>query len=609
MRRAALLAAPLVLALLSAGAPGGPAGAAPAADRPALPPPEMSPTVSPSPAPGDSAAAAATRVGVSTAHMIGSLLLEQGLAAEALPYLEYAWRSRPDERLFADGYLAALGALDRGAEAIALLTAEVAARPADPAPRRRLAALLADAGRHDEALQAAADLRRLAGDDPELLLLEGEALAGAGRVAEAIERLREARLRLPERAEPLTLRLGELYRQEGRSDDLLALWAEALTAWPESRPVRMGALRDLVSAGRTARALAVAARGDSVQALAPDADRMAGFSWTVEAARLLVQAGKVEAAIPVLEARRRAGQLDREATLWLSRLLAHVERWNDALPLLRDAVKRWPDDARAHLYLGEALATRGDAAGAEAQVRLAVKIAPEDPESLLVLIRLLTMRAGGMAVGAPERAELARLAGQAAGLAPADDVRGRMILGYAYRALRDPALAAPQFEAAAAAPGARREALLQLAVCLEDLRRESEARSTLETLRQEFPDDPTVANSLGYFLAERGVELPRAETLVRAALARQPENPFYIDSLGWIAFRRGDFPAAFDLLVQAANAAPGQPEILEHLGLTLQALGRIGEAARVLQQALDAGADRTRIEARLQELAAPGAAP
>jgi tetratricopeptide (TPR) repeat protein len=387
------------------------------------------------------------------------------------------------------------------------------------------------------------------------------------------------------------------------------MWTEALAAWPESRPVRLSALRDLVAAGRTDRALAVAARGDSLQSVAADADRMEGFSWTIETARLLVQAGRVEEAIPVLEARRRGGKLDREGTLWLSRLLVHAERWNEALALLRDAVTRWPDDARSYLYLGEALAARGDASGAEAQVRRAVKLEPENFESLLTLTRLLTLRAGTLSAGSPERTELARLAARAGELAPADDARGRMILGYAYRVLHDPALAAPQFEAAAALSGVRREALLQLAVCLEDLERYSEAGSTLETLREEFPDDPTVANSLGYFLAERGVELSRAETLVREALARQPENPSYIDSLGWIAFRRGDFPAAFDLLVQAANAAPGQPDILEHLGRALQALGRVDEAVRVLRQALDAGADRDRINARLRTLTGPGGAP
>lgn len=392
--------APLVLALPLLILPGGFARAAvPVTDPLASPSPTLSSPALAPPAPADSVVGEAAPVGIATSHMIGSLLLEQGLPAEAFPYLEYAWRSWPGARLFADSYVAALVALGRGGEAVAVLSAEIAAKPSDPAPRRRLAALLADGGRYDEALAAVADLRRLGGDAPDLLLLEGEALAGAGRTGEAIVRLREARQRLPERAEPLTLRLGELYRQEGGGDELLAMWEEALTAWPESRPVRLSALRDLVAAGRTARALAVAARGDSLQSVVPAADRLTGSSWTVEAARLLVQAGRVEEAIPALDARRREGSLDREATFWLSRLLAHVERWNEALALLRDGVRRWPDDARGYLYLGEALAARGDAAGAEAQVRRAVKIEPDDPESLLALIRLLTVQAGALSVG------------------------------------------------------------------------------------------------------------------------------------------------------------------------------------------------------------------
>ncbi|MHB8079105.1 MAG: tetratricopeptide repeat protein [Candidatus Krumholzibacteriia bacterium] len=600
---------PLVLALSLLGLAAGVAHAVAAAAVPgALPPPARSPSAPGASAAGDSTAADPAPFGIPSSHMIGSLLLEQGLAAEAYPYLEYAWRSVPGSRLYTDSYVAALVALLRSGEAIALLNAEIAAQPTDRAPRRRLVALLADDARYDEALQAVAELRRLGDTDPELGLLEGEVLAGAGRVDEAIARLREARERLPERAEALTLRLADLYRQAGRGDDLLALWGEALTAWPASRPVRLNALHDLIAAGRTSRALAVAARGDSLQSVAAAPDLPEDFSWTVEAARLLVQTGHVEEAIPVLEERRRRGELARDETLWLSRLLLHAERWNDALVLLRDVVGRWPDDARGYLYLGEALAARGDVAGAEAQVRRAVKIEPANVEALLTLTRLLTLRAGARPAGAGAPTELAELAARARDLVPADDARGRMILGYAYRTLGEPALAAPQFEAAAALAGVRREALLQLAVCLEDLKRDAEARQTLETLRGEFPDDPTIANSLGYFLAQRGEELARAETLVRDALARQPENPFYVDSLGWVAYRRGDFQAAFDLLVQAANAAPGQPEILEHLGLTLQALGRREEAARVLRQARDAGADPARIDAHLRTLTGPGGA-
>jgi len=263
-------ALPLLLLLLTGSAT---RAAAPTTDPPP-PPPGFSPPAAPALSPYDSLVADTAPVGVATSHMIGSLLLEQGLAAEALPYLEYAWRSWPGRRLFADDYVAALAALGRGGEAIDLLSAEVGASPSNVAARRRLAALLADAGRFDEALREVAELRRLGADDPDLLVLEGEALAGAGRVDEAIGRLREALRALPERAEPLTLRLGELYRKEGRAEELAALWTEALTARPESRPIRMSALRDLVAAGRTERALAVAARGDSLQAFAPDADRM-----------------------------------------------------------------------------------------------------------------------------------------------------------------------------------------------------------------------------------------------------------------------------------------------------------------------------------------------
>lgn len=579
---------------------------------PLLPPAQTARATEPAalaPASGDSAAGESALFGVPTSHMIGLLLLEQGRVPEALPYLEYAWRALPGERVFANDYVSALAALGRDEEAIAVLTAAVDAAPTDPAPRRRLAALLADEQRFAEALLVVADVRRLGTDDAALLPLEGEILAGAGRGEEAVARFREARTRLPEQAEALTLRLGQLLAQQERQEELLALWTDALATWPESRPVRMNALRDLIRAGRARPALAVAATGDSLQAFATGLDRLEGFSWTIETVRLLVQGGQVGEAIGGLEARRRAGLLDRDGTVWLGRLLLYAERWTDALALLREAAANWPDDGRAHLYLGEALAARGDAAGAEAQVRQAGVLDPEDPDAMLALIRLLTLRAPALVAGSPGRAELAQLAARAEPRVPAGDARGRMILGYAYRALRDPALAAPQFEAAAAVAGVRREALLRLAVCLEDLRRYDEARSTLETLRQEFPDDPTIANSLGYFLAERGEELPRAEKLVRDALARQPENPFYIDSLGWVAFRRGDFDAAFDLLVQASNAAPDQPEILEHLALTLQALGRIEEAARVLRQALAAGADRERIDARLRTLAGPGGQP
>ena len=111
-----------------------------------------------------------------------------------------------------------------------------------------------------------------------------------------------------------------------------------------------------------------------------------------------------------------------------------------------------------------------------------------------------------------------------------------------------------------------------------------------------------VANSLGYFLAERGEDLDRAEELVRIALAAEPENGAYLDSLGWVLYKKGNFQGAFDQLVKAANAIPDDGTILEHLGLTLKALGQKGEALRVLRRAVSVGADAEELAEAIAEL-------
>ncbi|MFQ6039553.1 MAG: tetratricopeptide repeat protein, partial [Candidatus Poribacteria bacterium] len=46
-------------------------------------------------------------------------------------------------------------------------------------------------------------------------------------------------------------------------------------------------------------------------------------------------------------------------------------------------------------------------------------------------------------------------------------------------------------------------------------------------------------NALGYFFADRGINLPEAVQLIQQALDAEPENGAYIDSLGWAYFKLG----------------------------------------------------------------------
>ncbi|MDW8259423.1 MAG: tetratricopeptide repeat protein, partial [Gammaproteobacteria bacterium] len=76
----------------------------------------------------------------------------------------------------------------------------------------------------------------------------------------------------------------------------------------------------------------------------------------------------------------------------------------------------------------------------------------------------------------------------------------------------------------------------QRALTLAQIGRHREAIAQLERYARARPQDPNALNALGYTLADQGRQLPRAENLIRAALAISPDSAAIIDSLGWVRF-------------------------------------------------------------------------
>ena len=80
-------------------------------------------------------------------------------------------------------------------------------------------------------------------------------------------------------------------------------------------------------------------------------------------------------------------------------------------------------------------------------------------------------------------------------------------------------------------------------------------------------------NYLGYMWADLGQNLDEALNLIRQAVDIEPNNGAYVDSLGWVLFRRGDLSEAQVELERAVELVPEDSTILEHLGDVYQALG------------------------------------
>jgi tetratricopeptide (TPR) repeat protein len=112
-----------------------------------------------------------------------------------------------------------------------------------------------------------------------------------------------------------------------------------------------------------------------------------------------------------------------------------------------------------------------------------------------------------------------------------------------------------------------------------------------DLLRKSIALDPEnsaeASNYLGYMWADHNMNLDEAETMIRRALQSEPNNASYLDSLGWVEFRKGQFDRALDNLLRAAKTAQREdPVVFEHIGDTYLKLNRTREALEAWQKAL-----------------------
>jgi tetratricopeptide (TPR) repeat protein len=124
---------------------------------------------------------------------------------------------------------------------------------------------------------------------------------------------------------------------------------------------------------------------------------------------------------------------------------------------------------------------------------------------------------------------------------------------------------------------------------------------SFESLLKDRPEDASLLNALGYSLADRNQKLPRAEQLIRKALVASPDNPAFLDSLGWVRFRRGDIPGALPHLERAYRIFP-DAEIASHWGELLWVSGKQSEARALWARSLARSPDSKPLRSTIERL-------
>ena len=109
-------------------------------------------------------------------------------------------------------------------------------------------------------------------------------------------------------------------------------------------------------------------------------------------------------------------------------------------------------------------------------------------------------------------------------------------------------------------------------VALDQDHQTDRAVKMFETCLKLEPGFADAHNYLAYVWAVRGERLDDALRHIQAALALDPENAAYLDTLGWVYYQQGNYAEALKLLQQADALHPNDPEILGHIEKTKEKL-------------------------------------
>ncbi len=112
------------------------------------------------------------------------------------------------------------------------------------------------------------------------------------------------------------------------------------------------------------------------------------------------------------------------------------------------------------------------------------------------------------------------------------------------------------------------------------------AIDSFDILLEFYPNNAEISNFIGYTLIDRNVRLEEGISLIRFAVNQEPQNGFYIDSLGWAYYQLGDLSKAITYLERAIEIEPQEIEITDHLGDAYFKIGRRKEAKLVWKRAL-----------------------
>ncbi|MCP3670167.1 MAG: tetratricopeptide repeat protein [Gammaproteobacteria bacterium] len=340
-----------------------------------------------------------------------------------------------------------------------------------------------------------------------------------------------------------------------------------------------------------------------------------------ELAQLLVQTGKEDDAIAVLQKMQKFAPDHTGIVLGIAKIYSRQKKWGKVISIAKQMQSKHPDQAPGYYYEGLGLQGMGKLEESTSLFDQALKFAPNAVEPLIAIAKswlvlkqpdkalrrvqqviqqneknFLAYNLEGQIYASQERFKEAWVAFKKAG-----EINPKWPVPYSSQAKlslieKDIPGAISLLKQGLEKTNALSLAM-ELAAIYERNGKESEARVLYQRVLKERPNVPVVKNNLAMLLLygkpdqaalDKALELTKEFAI--------SESPVYVDTLGWVYYMRGEFADAVTMLERADRGGLKLPDISYHLGMAYYKLGRNKEAMEKLEQALKSEKSFTGIE-------------
>jgi tetratricopeptide (TPR) repeat protein len=282
--------------------------------------------------------------------------------------------------------------------------------------------------------------------------------------------------------------------------------------------------------------------------------------WQVKAylGEIAIRQQKDSVAIRYLEKSTELAEWNAQVWSRLGGLLFDSRKYKEAIRFMDKAVQKFPNDFPINLIYGLSLSQDNSHEKAKEYFQRALKINP-------------------------------------------DDVTALGALGFTLNQLKEEDEAIKVLNKALSIDPKNIQALSLSALINETKRNFQVSDSLYQVALKSDSSNSLILNNLAYSYADRGIKLNEALLMAKQAIAKDPTNSSFLDTIGWIYYKLGEYKKAKENIEAAVKLEVGNPTLLEHLGDVYSKLKDKKKAIEYWKKAFSLDETKTEIKIKIEK--------